>query len=172
MNRRSLTIATLSAAGLAAAGVGYWTQRRTAGPEADSAFWSTRFETPGGDNLALSTFQGKPLVVNFWATWCAPCVKEMPQLDRFHREHAGEGWQVLGVAVDRAEAVKTFLGKLPVGFPIALAGMAGADLARTLGNDKGGLPFTAVFDRKGRQVATRSGETSYDELLGWARQYG
>ena len=172
MNRRQLNVAALAAVGVAAAAGGFWIRQRKEGAPADDPLWSAKFETPAGTPLAMSSFYGKPLVLNFWATWCAPCVKEMPQLDRFHREYAAQGWQVLGLAIDNANAVKGFLAKLPVAFPIALAGMEGADLGRTLGNLQGGLPFTAVFDSKGAAVHHKSGETSYEELVGWVRQFG
>ena len=93
----------------------------------------------------------------------------MPTLDRFRREFASAGWQVIGLAIDRADAVKDFLERTPVGFPIGLAGLEGADLARDFGNDRGGLPFTAVFDARGRQVERHLGETHYEQLVGWTR---
>lgn len=172
MNRRQLNLAALVAVGAAAAAGGFWIRRRKEGVPAGDQLWSAKFDTPAGTPLAMASFYGKPLVLNFWATWCAPCVKEMPQLDRFHREYAAQGWQVLGLAIDNANAVKGFLAKVPVAFPIALAGMEGADLGRTLGNLQGGLPFTAVFDAKGTAVHHKSGETSYEELVGWVRQFG
>jgi len=150
----------------AAAGAG-WAWWRNAGA-ADTGIWSLSFETPSGEVLRLESFRGKPLVLNFWATWCAPCLKEMPQLDRFHREFKARGWQVLGLALDRAELVNEFLGRVKVSFPIALAGIDGFDLTHELGNTLGVLPFTVVFDRRGRTVHRKVGETSFDELAGWA----
>jgi thiol-disulfide isomerase/thioredoxin len=108
-------------------------------------------------------------VLNFWATWCAPCIKEMPELDRFHREHAAQGWQVVGVAIDQPEPVREFLQRVPVGFPIAVAGLAGMELLRALGNPSGALPFTVVFAADGRVVRRKLGETTARELAGWAR---
>ena len=136
---------------------------------ADQDLWARRFDKPGGGELVFAELRGKPLVVNFWATWCPPCVKEMPELDRFARDFQSKGWQVVGVAVDGPTPVREFLLKTPVGFPIALAGFGGAQLARELGNTGGGLPFTVAFDAAGKLIQTRVGQTSYEELAGWAR---
>jgi thiol-disulfide isomerase/thioredoxin len=151
----------------AAAGAG-WAWWRTADAR-DSALWSLRFETPSGGELKMSSFRGKPLVLNFWATWCAPCLKEMPQLQRFHVEYEPRGWQVLGLALDRTGPVNEFLKRVRVGFPVALAGMDGFDLTHELGNTLGVLPFTVVFDSSGRAVHRKVGETSFNELAKWAK---
>ncbi|MGA8513867.1 MAG: TlpA disulfide reductase family protein, partial [Burkholderiaceae bacterium] len=95
-----------------------------------------------------------PLVLNFWATWCPPCVEELPLLEAFYKLNAAKNWQVIGIAVDNAKAVKQFLGKMPLSFPTPVAGLAGTELSRSLGNVSGGLPFTVVFDASG-QVALR-----------------
>ena len=152
----------------ATAGAG-WAWWRTADAR-ESAVWSLRFETPSGGELKMASLRGRPLVLNFWATWCAPCVKEMPQLDRFHREFTARGWQVLGLALDRAGPVSDFLTRVRVSFPIALAGIDGFDLTHELGNRQGVLPFTVVFDRRGQPVHHKIGETSYEELAAWARE--
>jgi thiol-disulfide isomerase/thioredoxin len=161
---------------VAAASLGagaYWASRPPAGSDSTAAsIWTLNFETPQGAVLPMASFRGKPLLVNFWATWCPPCVKEMPQLDRFYKAYSARGWQVVGIAIDRAEAVKEFLAKTPVGFPIALGGLAGTDLARNLGNVHGALPFTAVFSASGSQTRRKLGETHFDELVGWANAAG
>ena len=166
-SRRRLVLGAVAAASAAAGG--YWASRRASPSDAEQRLWAARFATPEGGTLALAAFHGRPLVLNFWATWCAPCVREMPTLDRFRREFASTGWQVIGLAIDRADAVQEFLKRTPVGFPIGLAGLEGAELARDFGNDRGGLPFTAVFDARGRQVERHLGETHYEQLLGWTR---
>jgi len=163
---------------LAAAGGVAWNLRQGAGPAAPSevpaddpaGLWSRRFEKPSGGELAMADLRGKPLVLNFWATWCPPCVKEMPELDRFHRTYAGKGWQVVGLAIDGPTPVREFLVRVPVGFTIGLAGFEGTDLGRQLGNDKGGLPFTVLFDRRGAVVRRKLGETNFDELSRWAEE--
>lgn len=170
MNRRSVSIGVVAAAA-AAAGAGWaWWRRRP--PPADDTLWSMSFETPSGQPLSMASLRGRPLVLNFWATWCAPCVREMPQLDRFHREYAPRGWQVLGLALDRAEAVEPFLARVPVGFPVALGGVGGFDLLRRLGNNAAALPFSIVFDAAGHAQRHKLGETDFDTLAGWANTIG
>jgi len=126
-----------------------------------------RFPKPDGSELVMASLRGKPLLLNFWATWCAPCVKEMPELDRFSSAFAGRGWQVVGLAVDNPKPVREFLQRAPVGFTIGLAGFEGAELTGQLGNPQGALPFTAVFDRRGRIVQRKLGPSDYAELVRW-----
>ena len=136
---------------------------------AAQAFWAARFATLAGGDLRTSSFAGRPLLVNFWAPWCAPCVKELPEIEQFYRESAaadpsGKGWQVIGLAVDSADAVKAFLQKLPLSFPQGLAGLTGSELTRTLGNAQGGLPFSVAFGRDGEPIWTKIGATHLAEL--------
>lgn len=127
------------------------------------------FDQPGGGQLGLDTFRGRPLLLNFWATWCPPCVSELPLLDRFQRDQPSGGWQVAGLAVDNLSPVLEFLAKHPVTFPIGLAGAGGIELARDLGNRDGALPFTAVFDRSGALVTRKLGVIKPADLQQWER---
>lgn len=155
------TVAALGGAGVA------WWRLRLAAPAVDDSFWSLRFARPQGGWLTLAEFRGQPLILNFWATWCPPCLQEMPDLDRLQATHAASGVRVLGLALEDATPVQQFLAKRPVRFAIGLAGPGGADLSRRLGNHKGGLPFTAVFDRHGELRQRKLGQTSYAELEEW-----
>lgn len=168
--RTALSWGVAAAAGAAGAGLAWW--RLRPGPvrsEAESAFWASRFDSPAGAPLALQAWRGRPLLVNFWATWCPPCVEELPLLNAFYREQSGKGWQVLGLAVDQPAAVRRFLDKLPLAFPVGMAGLAGTELARSLGNPSGGLPYSVVFDRQGQVTHRKIGKLSAAELAQWAQ---
>ena len=169
MKRRSLLIGGASAtAVLAGAGVGLWQQGRSDALPAN-ALWPLKFERPAGGELQMAALRGKPLLVNFWATWCPPCVREIPLLDRFHREHQARGWQVVGLAADSLAPVREFLTQHPVAFAIGLAGLDGVDLARRLGNTTGGLPFTLVFNSAGEVAHRKLGVLGSSELDEWGR---
>ncbi|NCT85552.1 MAG: TlpA family protein disulfide reductase [Comamonadaceae bacterium] len=158
----------LTGAGLGAAALGATFAWRRLHPPATSAaaqaFWAQRFAGLEGSELDPARWRGRPLLVNFWATWCPPCVKELPEINQFYNEAKGQGWQVLGLAVDQAEPVKAFLQKTPLDFPIALAGPQGLGLVRELGNPAGGLPFSVVFDETGEISWRRLGVSSLEDL--------
>lgn len=177
MNRRTAWRLGLAGAALSALGAGVaWRQWRSAptaaesGAAADPTLWQLRFDRPEGGELVMASLLGQPLLLNFWGSWCPPCVAEMPELDRFAREMAPAGWRVLGLAVDNPKAVRTFLAAHPVGYTIALAGFEGAELSRRLGNQQGGLPYTVAFNAKGAAVRQKAGQTHLAELQRWARE--
>lgn len=146
-----------------------------------AAFWQQVFDTPQPPSAApgsqavatpplkLAASQGRPVLLNFWATWCPPCVKEMPELERFHQAFAPKGWKVIGLAIDGPTPVREFLAKVGVGFDIGLAGFGGTELAQELGNTSGGLPFSVLIDAQGRVRHRKMGATSYKELAAWAQ---
>ena len=170
-DRRSWALAGGVAVVAGATGVAWsvWRQRHAS---VGDELWSATFDTPDGSHLAMASLQGQPLVLNFWATWCPPCVREMPALDRFARDFAGRGWRVVGLAADQAEPVRAYLARAPVSYAIGLTGFAGIELSQRLGNSSGGLPFTLVFGRDGSLLQRRMGETSYEQLAGWAKGIG
>jgi len=139
-----------------------------AGADGLSALWALRVAQPQGGELDLASLRGKPLLINFWATWCAPCLREMPEIDRFHREFGPRGWQVLGLAIDGPTPVREFLGRVKIGFPIGLAGLDGTDLVHTLGNPQGGLPFSVMIGAGGQVLHRKLGATDFAELAAWA----
>ena len=167
MKRRGWMFA--AAGGVAGAAGLAWRHAREATSDAAplAELWQARFERPEGGELAMASLLGRPMVLNFWGSWCPPCVKEMPELDQLQRQWR-EG-KVVGLAVDNPSAVREFLARRPVGYTIGLAGFEGASLSRLLGNTQGSLPFTALFDRRGVVVQRKLGAVSLPELLAWTR---
>lgn len=166
--RRGLLAAVGLAAAAGGAGLAWW--RLSPRPAADGVvadFWGMSFETPAGDTLAMSRLRGRPVLLNFWATWCPPCVEELPLLDAFFKENAANGWQVLGLAVDQAGPVRDFLARQPLSFPVVLAGMGGAALSKSFGNFAGGLPFSVVLGADGSVRGRKIGKLSAQELTLW-----
>ena len=170
MKRRSaLALGVGACAAATGTGVAFW---RHGENEANERFWSLRFPKPGGGVLVFADLRGKPLLLNFWATWCPPCVTEMPLLARFHATHRAAGWQVVGLAVDEETPVREFLAKGAIEFPVALAGAQGLDLARNLGNSAGGLPFSVAFAADGAPSRRKLGALDAGTLAMWAAAAG
>lgn len=130
--------------------------------QAPAPLFSQSFSDLDGRQVAMSQWLGKPIVANFWATWCAPCVKEMPDLEKLRAGHPGV--QFLGLGVDTAGNMRTFLEKVHVSYPLLVLGYGGVSTMRALGNTKGGLPFTAVFDSQGNVARTILGPVDPADL--------
>ena len=154
----------------AIAGSGLALKKQPAGldMETQQALWNAEFDTLDGQILKMQNLQGRPLVINFWATWCAPCVEEMPLLDIFFRQNVSKGWQMVGLAIDQPSRVRQYLSQNAISYPIGLAGMTGTELGRLLGNEVGGLPFTVVLDGKGSLIQRKLGKLSGQEIQAWA----
>lgn len=167
--RRALYAGVAAAAAVGGAGVAWWRlQPHAVQVGAEQALWAQAFDTPDGARLAMGAFAGKPLLLNFWATWCPPCVDELPMLNTFHRENKANGWQVVGLAIDQPSSVRKFLARLPLDFPVGLAGLGGSELGRSLGNLTGGLPFTVVFSGDGRVAHRKMGQVTPEDLKTWS----
>ena len=167
--RRLLYAGVAGAAAVGGAGVAWWKfQPHAMEIGVEQALWTMEFERPEGGTVAMHALAGKPLLLNFWATWCPPCVEELPMLNAFFREHAAKGWQVLGLAIDQPSAVRKFLARLPLEFPVGLAGMGGTELGRSLGNLTGGLPFTVVLGGNGKVLHRKMGQVTAQDLQLWA----
>ena len=166
--RRAVTVGAGAVAAAAGFGLAWWQRRGADGPE--QAVWALDFDAPNGAPVSMAAMRGRPLLLNFWATWCPPCVKELPLLDAFHRQQAAAGWQVVGLAVDQPTPVREFLAKQGVGFPVGLAGLGGVELSQTLGNASGALPFTVVFDKRGMLIDRKLGVLGEADLAGWVNR--
>jgi thiol-disulfide isomerase/thioredoxin len=128
--------------------------------------WGLEFQSVDGAPVKMAGWRGRPLLLNFWATWCAPCVVEMPLLDRFSAS-GRPGLRVLALAIDGADKVRGFVAERASAMPVALAGADGIDLSRALGNKQGALPFTVLFDAAGTTVARNLGAVTPALLTEW-----
>lgn len=120
----------------------------------------------------ISEWDGKLVVLNFWASWCAPCRSEMPLLSTLAERESARGLAVIGVAVDEVEATRGFLVDHPVKYPILVDPPARArDLSSTYGNVRRVLPYTVLIGRDGRILAQQFGEFDANELDAWIKPY-
>ena len=129
--------------------------------------WQMQFDTPDGGKLNMQSLKGKPLLINFWATWCPPCVEELPLLERFYTQNKAKSMQIVGLAADKPEAVRTFLKKLPLTFPIGITDLSGIALSKSWGNLAGGLPFSVMLAADGRVMQRKMGKLNEEDLHIW-----
>ena len=167
-SRRNWLLGAGTVAAAAGAGLAWWRMSpQSVAPAAQHAFWAQRFETPTGAELSMASFAGKPLLVNFWATWCPPCVDELPLIDAFWRENTLNGFQILALAIDQPSAVRRFLQRQTLGLHIGLAGLGGTELAKSLGNAAGGMPFSVFFNADGSIWRQKLGQLKPADLAQW-----
>lgn len=167
IKRRTLLIAALAGMGAAAGAVTALFKFRVE-PAADTVveqLFNQNYPDAHGATTRLDAYRGKVLVVNFWATWCAPCVEEMPELSDIQKATTARGVQILGLAVDSATKVREFNTRLQVLYPLLVLDAAGLEVARAFGNTSGALPYTVVIDRSGRIVDQTLGRIKKDRLM-------
>jgi thiol-disulfide isomerase/thioredoxin len=156
MKRRTLVVGGLGLAGMLAVGWYGWRESARRAPQANraispsavsepsaQAFFDARLPDLSGQQQALAQWRGEPLVINFWATWCPPCVKEIPDLNALAAKHPRA--RFVGVAIDTAPNVKEFIAKIPIDYEVVVAGHQGIGMVREFGNAAGGLPFTVLI---------------------------
>lgn len=117
-----------------------------------------------GKNQAISQWKGKDLIVNFWATWCTPCVQEMPDLSVLQTELRNRDIQIIGLGIDSPQNIAAFSTKFKLTYPLYIAEKNGAELSRQFGNQAGGLPFTVLLGKDGLVKKTYLGRLKMEEL--------
>ena len=178
MKRRTVLLGVGGLAAIAVSGWAAWrassrsapAANRAVGPSAELArasanplaLYGARLQSLDGQEFALSTLKGRPLVVNFWATWCAPCVQEMPHLDSLAKEFPEI--KFVGIGIDTAQNIAQFVAKIPISYQLLIAGHAGIAMVRELGNSAGGLPFTLLFDANGSIFDSILGQVEPNDL--------
>ncbi|HSI46148.1 MAG TPA: redoxin domain-containing protein [Methylophilus sp.] len=127
-----------------------------------STLWNTTLNDQKGKAYPLAQFKGKPMILNFWATWCEPCRDEMPEISALASEHPEIA--VLGLAIDEAAAVHEFVESTPVSYPLLIAENEGMPLAEAMGNNKGVLPYTVIVSAQGEITHIFFGRVTRDML--------
>ena len=141
------------------------TPAATAGPQTPvQAMFAQSMNDASGANHSLARWQGKALVVNFWAPWCAPCVQEMPELNQLAVDSAAKNINVIGIGIDSPANIAEFATRLKIDYPLYVAGLSGTELARQFGNTQGGLPYTVLIGADGQVKKTYIGKLKFDEL--------
>ncbi|PPC91727.1 MAG: redoxin [Methylobacter sp.] len=123
------------------------------------------FPDTSGRQHSISEWRGKVLVINFWATWCPPCLKEMPEFNALQKRYSEQGLQFIGIAIEDNEPVAKHLAENPVDYPILVGDNAAITLSQQLGNLVNAVPFSVVVGRDGRVLHTHPGEFSTKQIL-------
>lgn len=166
--RRALLVAGIG--GLAAA-AGYVAHLARLGRFGDApavdvaeAILNSRFAGLDGSPQTLASFRGRVLVVNYWATWCAPCREEIPMFVRLQREYEAKNVQFIGISVDQVDKIREFAKEFAINYPLLIAGFDAVELSRQAGNKAGVLPYTLIMDRQGRIAASLVGGISEERM--------
>jgi thiol-disulfide isomerase/thioredoxin len=171
---RWLAIGVVAAVGL---GAGIYFARQAQAPQAPdsggtlaqdpavaAALAGLALPDPDGKEQKLAQWRGKVVVVNFWATWCAPCRDEMPEFMKAQAELGSKGLQFVGIAVDQPDKVREYVKETKLNYPTLVGGFGAMELSKSLGNSLMALPFTVVLDRKGNVVLTQLGVLKPEKL--------
>jgi peroxiredoxin len=165
--RRRMLLALVGVGAAALGAALAWRRLAPAEGVSTEPLFAARFADADGTMQPLAQWRGRWLVVNFWATWCPPCVSEMPDLQAVRSAFLARGVEVIGIGIDNADNVRDFRGKLGLTLPLLVAGVGGSDLNRALGNRAGVLPFTALVSPAGRVERSHLGQLSRQELTSW-----
>ena len=139
-------------------------------PAAAAGLMGVALPDQQGREQRLDQWRGRVLVVNFWATWCAPCREEMPEFIKAQNEFGGKGLQFVGIAVDSGDKIRQFAAEIGVNYPILVGGFGAMELSRTLGNTIMALPFTVIVNRNGEIAHTQLGVLKREKLDSIVRQ--
>lgn len=143
-----------------------WRKTQTRPPETSvvAQLLAQTLPDASGSSQDFSRLKGKTLVVNFWATWCPPCVEEMPELSALQSELDKQNAQIVGIGIDSASNIANFSKRYQIHYPLYVAGMKGSELARQFGDKEGGLPFTVLIDASGKVRKTYLGRVNVAQL--------
>jgi thiol-disulfide isomerase/thioredoxin len=167
--KRNILIGSI---GICAGVAGIWSSLYSldaATPKANVVpLWAAEFKDLDGKPVPMASLRGKPVVVNFWATWCGPCKEEMPDFQRFAAGPDGKKAQIVGIGIDSAANMQAFAKQLGISYQLVEGGAQGLDILTAAGDKPRALPFTIVLNAAGEPVFSRIGKVSHDELVGIA----
>jgi thiol-disulfide isomerase/thioredoxin len=169
MSRRFVAAALAAAVLSAGAGFGawhWWNGSKDADTWASVAM-TAQFQGLDGKPHTLSEWNGKLLLVNFWASWCVPCLNEIPLLIEAQKAHGARGFQVVGLAMDTREQVQAMQKRLGINYPLLLGQANVMDAMDALGDPLGAFPFSVLIGPDGRILARVAGGVTRDELQSW-----
>jgi thiol-disulfide isomerase/thioredoxin len=170
---RWVVIAAVGVAGLAA-GIYFGLERGSLKPSSEpmaaAALNGLSLPDAEGKEQRIDQWRGKVVIVNFWATWCAPCREEMPEFIKSQNELGPKGLQIVGIAVDQPDKVRQFAAEIGLNYPALVGGFGAMELSRTLGNTVMALPFTVILDRKGAIAHTQLGILKPDKMNAIVKQ--
>lgn len=118
-----------------------------------------------GQPHAISEWHGKIRIINFWATWCPPCLKEIPEFIKLQNQYGPQGLQFIGIAIDDEFAIEDFIKTTPINYPNLIGQEQGISLAEQLGNQAGAIPFSVIVDGQGQIIHRQQGELSSKQIL-------
>ena len=157
------------AAALVAGALGFWFNSQRLAPDPAAAametLWRTELKDLQARPFKMDSLKGRPVVVNFWASWCGPCIEEMPDFQRASQTATGKKASFVGIGVDYAKNMQPFADKLGITYLLLESGAQGLDLVKAAGNRSGALPYTVIFDAKGSVVAAKLGKLDYADLM-------
>ena len=125
-----------------------------------------------GNVRSIKEWDGKYIVLNFWATWCPPCQKEIPDFIEMQKKYHANNLQFVGVAIDDEEIVRRFTLEKGINYPSLIAEVAGIDIAKQYGNRTGALPFSVIIDPSGQVVFQHAGILSEKKILSFTNFEG
>jgi thiol-disulfide isomerase/thioredoxin len=129
-------------------------------------FFASQLLDKSGQMQAMNQWQGKPLIINFWASWCVPCVQEMPELAALQKELNPKGVVLIGIGIDSPDNIREFAAERQIDYPLLIGGITGTELSRQLGNKTGGLPFTVLIGSDGKVKKTYLGILNFKQFRG------